>query len=90
MELNELTKYRLNEIDKIKNYFNTEINERKAIVKKISKYIVVLDVADKIFITLSASFGTLSVISHATVVGYTCWHCMSIVNFNIYCNYWNY
>ena len=37
MELNELTKYRLNEIDKIKNYFNTEINERKAIVKKISK-----------------------------------------------------
>ena len=27
------------------------------------------DVADKIFITLSASFGTLSVMSHATVVG---------------------
>ena len=68
MELNELIKYRLNEIDKIKNYFNAEINERKAIVKKISKYIVVFDVADKIFITLSASFGTLSVMSHATVV----------------------
>ena len=59
----------LKKLVKIKNYFNTEINERKAIVKKISKYIVVLDVADKIFITLSASFGTLSVISHATVVG---------------------
>ena len=68
MELNELIKYRLNEIDKIKNYFNAEINERKAIVKKNSKYIVVFDVADKIFITLSASFGTLSVMSHATVV----------------------
>ena len=27
------------------------------------------DAADKIFITLSASFGTLSVMSHATVVG---------------------
>ena len=65
----ELSKYRLNEIDKIKNYFSAEINERKAIVKKISKYIVVLDAADKIFITLSASFGTLSVMSHATVVG---------------------
>ena len=69
MELDELTKYRLNETDKIKNYFNAEINERKAIVKKISIYIVVFDVADKIFITLSASFGTLSVMSHATVVG---------------------
>ena len=69
MELNELSKYRLNKIDKIKNYFNAEINERKATVKKISKYIVVFNVADKIFITLSASFGTLSVMSHATVVG---------------------
>ena len=28
-----------------------------------------IDVADKIFITLSASFGTLSVMSRATVVG---------------------
>ena len=65
----ELTKYRLNEIDKIKNYFNAEINERKAIVKKISKYTVVFHIADKIFITLSASFGTLSVMSYATVVG---------------------
>ena len=27
------------------------------------------NVADKIFITLSASFGTLSIMSHATVVG---------------------
>ena len=64
-----LTKYRLDEIDKIKGYFNNEINERKAIVKKISKYIVVFDVADKILITLSALFGALSIASHATVVG---------------------
>ena len=68
-DLNEITKYRLDEINKIKEYFNALVNERKAIVKKISKYIVVFDVADKIFITLSASFGTLSVMSHATVVG---------------------
>ena len=37
--------------------------------KKLSKYIVVFDYADKIFIVLSATFGTLSVVSHATVVG---------------------
>ena len=30
---------------------------------------MVFDYADKIFITLSASFGTLSIVSHATVVG---------------------
>ena len=47
-ETSELTKYRLNEIEKIKSYFNAEINERKAIVAGAS------------------------------------------VNFNIYCNYWNY
>ena len=68
-ELKDLTKYRLDEISKIKDYFNAEIKERKDIIKKISKYIVAFDYADKLFITLSASFGTLSIASHATVVG---------------------
>ena len=68
-ELNDLTKFRLDEINKIKDYLNDEIKERKDIVKKISKYIVVFDYADKLFITLSASFGPLSIVSHATVVG---------------------
>ena len=69
LELNDLTKFRLDEINKIKDYLNVEIKERKDIVKKISKYIVAFDYADKLFITLSASFGTLSIVSHATVVG---------------------
>ena len=68
-ELNDLTKYRLDEINKIKDYLNSEIKERKDIIKKISKYIVAFDYADKLFITLSASFGTLSIASYATVVG---------------------
>ena len=68
-ELNDLTKFRLDEINKIKDYLNAEIKERKDIVKKISKYIVAFDYADKRFITLSASFGTLSIVSHATIVG---------------------
>ena len=61
----------MNEINKIKDYLNAEIKERKDIAKKISKYIVAFDYADKLFITLSASFGTLSIVSHATVVGIT-------------------
>ena len=38
-----------------------ERKERKDIIKRISKYIVAFDHADKLFITLSASFGTLSI-----------------------------
>ena len=68
-ELKDLTKYRLDEINKIKDYLNSEIKERKDIIKKISKYIVAFDYADKLFITLSASFGTLSIASYAAVVG---------------------
>ena len=68
-ELKDLTKYRLDEINNIKEYFNAEIKERKDIIKKISKNIVAFDYADKVFITLSASFSTLSIASYATVVG---------------------
>ena len=64
-----VTKFRLDEINKIKNYLNSEIKERKDFIKKISKYIVAFDYAGKTFITLPASFGTLSIASHATIVG---------------------
>ena len=68
-ELKDLTRYRLDEINKIKDYLNSEIKERKDIIKKISKYIVGFDYADKVFITLSISFRALSIASYATVVG---------------------
>ena len=69
LNLTEVDKYRLNEINKIKEDFNKEINERKDIINKLNKYIIGFGYLDKIFITLSASFGTLSVASHATVIG---------------------
>ena len=69
IELTDINNYKLNEINKTKYYFNNGINERKNIIKKFNKYFVTLDYLDRIFITLSASFGTLSVASHATVVG---------------------
>ena len=62
-------KYRLDEINKIRDYFNNEIKERTDIIKKLNKYLVNFDYLDKIFITLSASFGTLSIASCASVVG---------------------
>ena len=69
IELADINNYRLNQINKIKDYFNNEINERKDIIKKLNKFMVSFDYLDKIFITLSASFCTLSIASYATVVG---------------------
>ena len=62
-------RYRLDEINKIRDYFNNQIKERKDIIKKLNKYLFSFDYLDKIFITLSASFGTLSIASYASVVG---------------------
>ena len=55
LELNDLTaepsakyvtKFRLDEINKIKDHLNSEIKERKDIIKNISKYIVAFDYAE--------------------------------------------
>ena len=69
IELTNVNKYRLDEINKIRDYFNNEIKERKDIIKKLNKYIVSFDYLDKIFIALSASFGTLSIVSYSSLVG---------------------
>ena len=54
ISLNYQTKFRLNQINKIKGYVNSEIRERKAISKKLSKYIAAFNYTDKIVIFLSA------------------------------------
>ena len=69
IELTDVNKYRLDEINNTRDYFNNEIKERKDIIKKLSKYLVSFDYLDKIFVTLSASFGALSIASYASVVG---------------------
>ena len=69
LELIDVNKYRLDEINKIKEYFDNKIKERKDIIKKLNKYLVSFDYLDKIFITLSASFSTLSIASYASVLG---------------------
>ena len=66
--LTDQTKYRLNEITKIENYFNSEINQRKSCSKKISKYVAAFDYIDKILIVLSATSGGVSIISFTIIV----------------------
>ena len=69
IELTDVNKYWLDEIIKIRDYFNNEIKERKDIIKKLNKYLVSFDYLNKIFITLSASFCTLSIASYTSVAG---------------------
>ena len=66
--LSNQTKFRLNEINKIKDYFNSEIQERKKTIKKLSKYIAAFDYIDKTLIVLSATSGGVSIISFASVI----------------------
>ena len=52
-------KHRLDEINKVRDYFNNEIKERKDIIRNLNKYLVRFDYLDNIFIALSTSLGTL-------------------------------
>ena len=85
----DVTKFKLDEINKIKDYLNAEIKKRKDIIKKISKYIVAFDYTDKIFITLSASFGTLGIVSYVTIVGIPVGIAGASLTFYIYRNNWH-
>ena len=67
--LTDQTKFRLDEIRKIENYFNSEINQRKTCSKKLSKYVAAFDYIDKVLIALSATSGGICVISSVSVVG---------------------
>ena len=68
-KLSEQTKFRLDEIKKIKKYFNSEINQRKLSTKKLSKYVTTFNYMDKILIVLNGRTGVVCIISHATIAG---------------------
>ena len=68
-DLSEQTKFRLDEISKIENYFIEEINQRKSCSKKLSKYVAAFDYIDKILIVLSATTGGVSICSFTSIVG---------------------
>ena len=68
-DLSEETKFQLDEISKIENYFIEEINQRKSCSQKLNKYVTTFDYIDKILIVLSATTGGVSIISFTSVVG---------------------
>ena len=69
LSLNDQTKFRLNEINKIKYYLEFEIREREAVIKKFSKHTAALDYTDKPLILLSATSGGIRIISFTNVIG---------------------
>ena len=68
-DLSEQTKFRLDDMSKIENYFIEDINQRKSCSKKWSKYVAAFDFVDKILIVLSATTGGVSVCSFTSIVG---------------------
>ena len=67
--LTDQTKFRLNEISKIENYFNSEISQRKKCWKRLSKYVSAFDYTDKILTVLSATSCGVCINSSVSVVG---------------------
>ena len=69
ISLSDQQRYRLNKINEIKDYFVADIKERKLMSKRLSKYIDFCDYFDKSLIVLSATSGSISIVSFATVIG---------------------
>ena len=61
-DLSEQTKFWLDEISKIENYFIEETNQRKSCSQKLNKYVTIFDYTDKNLIVLSATTGGVSII----------------------------
>ena len=66
---NDQQQFRLNKVNKIKDYFIAEIKERELMSKRLSKYISFFDYFDKSLIVLSATSGSISIALFAIVIG---------------------
>ena len=67
--LTNQTKFQLDEISSIENYFIEEINQRKSCSRKLNKYVAAFDYIDKILIVLSATTGGVSICSFTSIIG---------------------
>ena len=63
------TEFRLNLINKIKDYFESEIKEQEKIIKKLSKFVSSFNYTDKVLIILSPTSCGVSILSHVYFIG---------------------
>ena len=62
--LNEQTNYRLNEIGKIKDYFESKIKDKKLSVKTLSKYITFFSYTNQILTVFLTDFSGTNIYAH--------------------------
>ena len=67
--LNDQQQFRLYKISEVRDYSIAEIRERELMSKMLNKYIASFDCFEKFLIILSATSGSISVASFATVIG---------------------
>ena len=64
IKLEDQSNYRLNEISKIKDYFNEEIQYQNSLTNKLSKYLTVFDYFNKILNVVSTVFSGTNIFSN--------------------------
>ena len=67
--LSDDQQFRLNKINKIRDFFVAEIKKRELMGKRLSKYIASFNYFDISLIVLSLTTGSISIASFATVIG---------------------
>ena len=64
INLEDQSNYRLNEISKIKDYFNKEIQYQQSLTNKLSKYLTVFDYSNKILTVVLTVFSSTNIFAH--------------------------
>ena len=88
LELTDVKKYRLDEINKIKEYFDNVIEERQDIIKKLNKYFYSCDYLDKIFNHFISIIWYVKYSFIRCSSRYTSRYRGFFFDFNIYNRYW--
>ena len=64
INLEDQSNYRLNEISKIKDYFNSEIEYQQSLTNKLNKYLTVFDYSNKMLTLFLTVFSSTNIFFH--------------------------
>ena len=64
IKLEDQSSYRLNDISKVKDYFNEEIEYRQSLTNKLNKYLIILDILSKILTVFLTVFSSTNIFAH--------------------------
>ena len=64
IKLEDQSNYRLNEMSKLKDYFNEEIKYQQSLANKLNKYLTVFDILNKILTVFLTVFSTTNIFAH--------------------------